>query len=130
MFKNYKKYKGERSFGCVFFVFFSILSFFPTLNGASINLNFLFAGLFFLLIGFLMPFLFVLPNKLWIMFGNLLGKITTPIIVSLIYVFVLIPTSFILKIFKKDLLDEIINKNKKSYWIERKESHTDFKRQF
>ena len=64
------------------------------------------------------------------MFGNALGNITSPIIITIIYILVVVPTSLILRLFKKDILDENIDKDKKTYWIERKNKYTDFKRQF
>jgi|TARA_B100000795_G_scaffold172025_1_gene129726 hypothetical protein len=130
MLNNSFKFKAERSFGIVFFIFFSLISFYPLINREFINVYFFSIGVIFLLVGFLAPILFVLPNKLWIMFGNALGNITSPIIITIIYFLVVVPTSLILRLFKKDILDENIDKEKKTYWIERKNKYTNFKRQF
>ncbi len=40
----------------------------------------------------------------WMRLGLLLGRITTPIILTLVYAFAVLPTSIILRLFGKDLL--------------------------
>jgi len=123
-------YKNERVFSYLFTLFFLILGLFPLLHGNSVKLVFFFVAIIFLLVGLVLPRLFTLPNKLWIKLGQLLGIITTPIVLSIIYLISVIPISFILKLFGKDVIDEKINPEKKSYWIKRKEPPTDFDKQF
>ena len=58
----------------------------------------------------------------------LLGRVVSPIIMSLVFFGVVTPTGLIMKIFKKDLL-KLKRKDQKSYWIERK-SKSEMKNQF
>tara|TARA_Y100000590_G_scaffold111823_1_gene127519 strand:- start:1335 stop:1721 length:387 start_codon:yes stop_codon:yes gene_type:complete len=128
MFK--KKFKDERSFSYVFSIFFLLLGIFPLFNNNYINLNFLFIAFIFLAMGLFTPFLLILPNKLWIRFGLLIGTITTPIVLSLMYIIGIIPVAFLLKLFGKDIINEKIIRESKSYWIKRKDSKTNFDQQF
>ena len=128
MFK--KKFKDERSFSYVFSIFFLLLGIFPLFNNNYINLNFLFIAFIFLAMGLFTPFLLILPNKLWIRFGLLIGTITTPIVLSLMYIIGIIPIAFILKLFGKDVINEKIIRESKSYWIKRKDAKTNFDQQF
>ena len=69
-------------------------------------------------------------NNLWIKFGELLGKIISPIIMSLLYFFVVTPIGFIMTILlKKDLLSTKFNKES-SYWIKRAKNIGSMKKQF
>ena len=65
---------------------------------------------------------------IWFKFGMLLGKFVSPIIMALVFFFVVTPTGLIMKILKKDLR-RLKKKDKKSYWIERK-SKSEMKNQF
>jgi len=125
-----KKYKSERDFGIIFFIFFSMISLFPLLFEKNINLVFLCIGILFIFIGLTLPIVFYFPNKLWIRFGNFLGLITTPIILLLIYLITIVPISFIFKIIKFDNLKRIIDKDSKSYWIKREITNTDLNNQY
>jgi len=77
-----------------------------------------------------------MPNSLnsiniwWMKFGELLGLIFSPIILALIFYLVILPTSILMKIFKKDILELKFNTSKKSYWISKKENIGPMKNQF
>jgi hypothetical protein len=68
-------------------------------------------------------------NKLWFRFGLLLGKIVSPLIMGIIFFFVVTPTAFIMRIIGKDLLNLKFN-NKKTYWIEKTGPKSKMKNQF
>ena len=124
------KFKDERIFSYVFSVFFIILSIFPLLNNGNFNQNFMAIAIIFLFLGIFMPSSLVLPNKLWIKFGLLIGILTTPIVLSLMYIIGIMPIAFLLKLFGKDIINEKVIPNSRSYWIKRKNSETDFNQQF
>ena len=93
-------------------------------------------SLFILFISALFLVLGVLDSKvlkplqiLWIKFGFLLNKLITPIIMFVIYFFVLFPISILLKICGKDILN-LNKKNKKTFWIEKEEIKSDMRNQF
>ena len=68
--------------------------------------------------------------ELWLKFAMLLGSIITPIGISVIYFIVLVPMGIIMRLLGKDLLKQKLDKNAKSYWIERSEPIGSMKNQF
>ena len=107
---------SNKSFGIVFAVFFIIISFYYFLNN-----NLLFSFLFiilsisFLVLGLNKSKILTPLNIVWTKFGLLLGKFISPIIIAVIYFFVIFPTKLFLILLKKDNL-MISNKSRKSYW--------------
>ena len=63
------------------------------------------------------------------MFGLFLGKIISPMVMGIIFFFVVTPIGIIMKILKKDLLNLKFNQ-KKSYWIDKNEPKSKMKDQF
>ena len=61
--------------------------------------------------------------------GLFLGKITSPLVMGIIFFFVVTPTSIIMKILRKDLLNLEFN-NDKTYWIKKIEPKSKMKNQF
>jgi len=60
----------------------------------------------------------------------LLGSIIAPIVMALVYFLTVLPIGLIMRLLGKDLLRQEIDKNAKSYWIERRESMGSMKNQF
>ena len=129
--KKYSKITigSNRSFGIVFFIFFFLISLYPTLNNENINLYFLSISIVFLILGLLNSKLLNPLNKLWFKFGILLGNLISPIIMGLVYFFVITPIAMLLKIFNKDVLNLKQNK-KNTYWIDKIKSESTMKDQF
>ena len=129
--KKYSKITigSNRSFGIVFFIIFFLISLYPTLNNENINLYFLSISIVFLILGLLNSKLLNPLNKLWFKFGILLGNLISPIIMGLVYFFVITPIAILLKIFNKDVLNLKQNK-KNTYWIHKIKSESTMKDQF
>lgn len=90
-------------------------------------------GAIIILAGLTAPFLLKPFQKVWMIFGILMGWLMTRIILFLIFFFVFVPISILAKIFKKKLLDLDIQPKLSSYWILRQETKTskeDLERQF
>jgi len=124
-----KKMPSNKSFGITFFLFFLVISLYPLINNHKINVVFLVMGILFLILGLLKSNLLNPLNKAWMKFGFVLSKIINPIILFLIYYLIVVPTGLLLKILKKDILELNINKQKKSYWINKK-NFSDMRNQF
>ena len=123
------KISSNRSFGIVFFVVFLIIALYPLINDGNIRLWSLFISLAFLVLG-LVNSKFLSPlNKIWFKFGLFLGKIISPIVMGLIFFFVVTPIGILMRILKKDLLNLKMN-NDKSYWIEKSEPKSKMRNQF
>ena len=124
------KKPSEKSFGVIFSIVFLIVSLYPLINSESLRIWALFVSTIFFLLAFVAPKVLVLPNKLWFKFGLLLGSIVAPIVMAFVYFVTVLPTGLIMRILGKDLLKQKIDKNAKSYWIERKEPMGSMKNQF
>ena len=123
------KISSNRSFGIVFFVVFLIIALYPLINDGNIRLWSLFVSLAFLVLGLLNSKFLSPLNKIWFKFGLFLGKIISPMVMGLIFFFVVTPIGILMRILKKDLLNLKMNNNK-SYWIEKSEPKSKMKNQF
>ena len=125
-----KSQSSNRSFGLLFFVVFLIIGLWPIKNGENLNIYFLTASVIFLILGLINSKLLSPLNKLWIKFGEILGIIIAPLVMALVYFFILTPVSLIVRTFGKDLLGLKFLKEKETYWIKRKKNLGSMKKQF
>lgn len=110
--------KANFQFGILWTVVFALLAGWQFTKTHELNLWLVFGSLATIVTTFFArPILN--PLRLhWIKLGQFLGLITTPIIMMVLYFFVLTPISLALKIFGVELLALAIDKDKKSYWQE------------
>ena len=123
------KIGSNRSFGIVFFIVFLLISIYPLINQGELRIWSLLISLLFLILGIINSKVLSLLNKVWFKFGIFLGKIISPIIMGIIFFFVVTPIAFLMRILKKDLLNLKYNKNR-SYWIEKTDPKSTMKNQF
>ena len=121
---------SPKSFGIVFSIVFLIVALYPLINSDGFRIWALVVSIIFFLLAFLAPKILVLPNKLWFKFGLLIGSIVAPIIMAFVYFVTVLPTGLIMRLLGKDLLKQKLDKNAKSYWIERSEPIGSMKNQF
>ena len=121
---------SEKSFGVVFSIVFLIVALYPLANSEDLRIWALIVSAIFLLLAFVAPNVLSLPNKLWYKFGILLGSIIAPIVMALVYFLTVLPTGLVLRLLGKDLLRQKLDKNAKSYWIDRTEPVGSMKNQF
>ena len=123
------KISSNRSFGLVFFVVFLLISIYPLLHGQNLRFWLLIVAIIFLALGLLNSKILTPLNKIWFKFGLLLGSIVSPIIMSIIFFFVVTPISFVMKILGKDILN-LKQNNNNTYWIEKSGPKSKMKNQF
>ena len=123
------KISSNRSFGIVFFIVFLAIALYPLIYSDNLRIWSLIISLVFLVLGIMNSGILTPFNILWMRFGIFLGKIVSPIIMGLIFFFVVTPTGLIMRIFKKDLINLKFNKDK-SYWIEKNDPKSKMKNQF
>tara|TARA_Y200000002_G_scaffold83221_1_gene65971 strand:+ start:793 stop:1173 length:381 start_codon:yes stop_codon:yes gene_type:complete len=121
---------SNRSFGLLFFIVFLIIGLWPLKNGANLNIVFLGISAIFLILGLINSKILTPLNKFWIKLGEILGMIIAPVVMILIYFFILTPVSLIVRIFGKDLLGLKFLKESESYWIKRKKKLGSMRKQF
>lgn len=120
---------SNKSFGIVFFIFFFIISIYPLFKNENIIIWSLIFSLIFLFLGLLNSRILTPLNILWFKFGILIGKLVSPIVMGIIFYGIVTPTSIIMKLFGKNLLD-LKKSNKKSYWIEKSKVKSKMRNQF
>ena len=123
------KISSNRSFGIVFFIVFLLIGFYSYINDGSLFIWSLIVSLIFLILGLLNSKILTPLNKIWFKFGLFLGKIISPLIMGVIFFFVVTPIGLIMRVFKKDLLNLKFNNNA-SYWIENNGPKSKMKNQF
>lgn len=123
------KISSNKSFGLVFSLIFLLITLWPILNNAEIRIWSFVISIIFLILGLLNSKLLSPLNKIWFKFGLFLGKIVSPLVMVMIFFFVVTPIAILMKIFRKDLLNLKYSK-KSSYWIEKNEIKSKMKNQF
>ena len=124
------KKSSNKSFGILFFVVFLGLGLWPLTNDNNPNIYLIIISIIFLILGLLNSKLLSPLNLFWIKFGELLGKIIAPIVMAVIYFFILTPISLIVRLFGKDLLSLKFSKQIKTYWMKRKKDLGSMNKQF
>ena len=119
----------NKNFGIIFFIVFLLISIYPLINDEHIRIWSLFISIIFLVLGLLNSRLLNPLNNIWFKFGLLLGKIISPIIMGIIFFFVVTPIAILMKLLNKDLLNLKFNKNK-TYWIEKSGPKSKMNNQF
>ena len=123
------KNSSNRSFGLVFFIVFLIISIYPLSKAEELKHWSLVVSFVFLFLGLLNSKLLNPLNKIWFKFGIIIGKIVSPFVMGVVFFLVVTPTSILLRLLGKDLLN--LKKNKsKSYWIEKTGPKSKMKNQF
>ena len=120
---------SNRSFGIVFCIFFLVVALYPLIHDGSIRFWSLFISIIFLILGLLKSKFLNPLNKIWFKFGIFIGKIISPIIMGLVFFFVVTPTGLIMRALGKDLL-KLNYDNNKSYWINKTGPKSRMKNQF
>ena len=121
---------SEKSFGIVFAVVFLLISLYPLVDNKDVRLWSLIIALILFLLAYVAPKVLSVPNKLWFNLGMALGAVVTPVVMALVYFSTVVPIALIIRLVGKDLLRQKLDKNTKSYWIERNEPMGSMKDQF
>ena len=88
-------------------------------SAACLVVNDLIVAAAFLAAALFRPALLAPLNRLWSRFGLLLGRVTNPIIMGLVFFLLITPMALILRLRGNDPLRLRLALHAKSYWIER-----------
>ena len=124
--KNLEK-KNNIIFGILFGSFFFLIGVYAPAPLDKIKIFFIILSFLVLIITIFKPNYFSFLNKQWIKLGTTLGKLFSPIILFIIYFFIITPIGILLRILNKDTMGL---KKKKSYWIYRKDKLQTMNKQF
>tara|TARA_Y100000768_G_C23905071_1_gene647117 strand:- start:778 stop:1146 length:369 start_codon:yes stop_codon:yes gene_type:complete len=120
-----KKYPvSNRSFGFTFAAFFLIIFLVFYFFFHEIKYFLLLFSITFLILGYINSNLLYPLNYSWMVFGLLISRITNPILIFVLYLFIFIPIGVLKNIFKRKTV------NSSSYWVSAKDKRYDFNDQF
>ncbi len=122
------KRKDNITFGILFFILFLIIGLYPLKSGGTTRIWSLVLSSAFLIITIVRPNLLTFLNRLWIQFGILLAKIISPLVMSLVFFFVVTPIGILVRMLKKDVMG--LKRGAPSYWINREDKAQSMKKQF
>ena len=112
---------NTKSFGYLFGTILILFGFYPLINNEPLNYFIITVGIILGILGFRNSKILLPLKKIWIKFGELLGRFISPIILFLIYFVIIYLTKIFLKIFKKDILGLNYNSRVNTYWIDKKD---------
>jgi len=110
---------SDRAFGITFSVVFFIIGLLPLLNDKGPFWWWLVIAFIFLVIAYTSSVKLRLLNKLWFQFGLILHRIANPVVMGIIFFFVLTPTGLVLRLLGKRPLRLQRSDEVESYWIPR-----------
>ena len=87
----------------------------PSLFGHEPRIWTIYIGILTIISSILFPNILKLPYKIWIKIGLILGWINSKIVLGIVFFFILIPISIIMKFFKYDPLNKKQFSNKLTY---------------
>ncbi len=130
--KEIAKYpiKKCKNFGYTFSVLFLLVFFYCYINNKILNLTLIYVPLILTLITFFQPKFLKVFSIIWDKFGQILGKIFSPLILFFVYFITVIPINLVIRTLSVDLLKKKVRKKNSTYWIKRKKYKINFKNQF
>ena len=126
--KNIKT-SSNKSFGIVFFIVFLIISLYPLVNQENIRIWSLIIAFIFLILALLNSKILTPMNKIWTKFGLFLGNFISPIVMGIIFFFVVTPIGLLMRLFGKDVLN-LKNNKSSTYWIKKADQKSSMEKQF
>jgi Saxitoxin biosynthesis operon protein SxtJ len=121
------KMGSERGFGIVFAVVFAVIGVWPAISlgwrprfdPALLRWWSLAISAGFLALGLLYPPVLRPLNRLWFLFGMVLSRVMTPIVMGLLFILTVVPTAIVMRLRGHDLMRLKLDREAKSYWIMR-----------
>ena len=95
---------SDRSFGLVFAVVFAVIALWSTPGGGEVRWWAVTMAALFAFVAVARPGLLAPLNRLWFRFGLLLGRVTTPLVLGLIFFLVVTPTALLMRLTGRDVL--------------------------
>jgi hypothetical protein len=110
---------SDRAFGWVFAAVFLIIAGWPLLSGEPPRWWAAAIAAAFAALAQLRPALLATPNRWWMKFGLLLGRIVAPIALGVLYYGALTPIGALMRLTGKDPMRQKLEREAPSYWTRR-----------
>lgn len=123
-----KSYRAEREFGIIVGAMLVLIGSWWLYhhNWLTVAAGLVVVGALLVVLGFLLPRVLVIPNRIWMSLATALSMVTTPIVLGIIFYGVFLPIGFIKRLTGWDPLRRRAPKLD-SYWIGYGEKHRDTK---
>jgi len=108
-----------RKFGLVVGSVLMLIGVFPVVKGGDLNAYLMIIAAILVVLAILAPAILSPVYKIWVKIGNVLGRINSFLLLSIIFFFILTPIGLISRIFKGNSMRFYKKKNMSSYWIKR-----------
>ena len=126
---NEIKISSNKSFGIVFAIVFFLIALWPIIKSDDIRIWSLIVSIIFLILGIMNSSILTPLNKIWFRFGIFLGNFRAPVVMGIIFFFVVTPIGLIMRLLGRDLI-KLKKNNENSYWIEKKDTESSMRKQF
>ena len=126
---NEIKISSNKSFGIVFAIVFFLIGLWPIIESNDIRIWSLILSVIFLILGLMNSSILTPLNKIWFRFGIFLGNFIAPVVMGIIFFFVVTPIGLIMRLLGRDLI-KLKKNNLNSYWIEKKDTESSMRKQF
>jgi hypothetical protein len=110
---------SDKGFGQVFAGFFAIMAALSWWRGHIAWHYTLPIAVVFLVIAYTYPRILSPLNRAWLKLGLLMFKVVNPIVMGLLFFVTITPIGVVMRMTGKDFLRLRLDKNAKSYWIDR-----------
>jgi hypothetical protein len=122
---------SNQKFGWLFAVIFGLgFAYFHHKNSSGLAIVSLVAAVIFSLVTIFIPTALAPLNRAWFGLSLFLGKVVSPIVLSIIFFVLIVPVAFITRLFGRDALS-LKKRQVSSYWVDKEPIEPDsFKNQF
>ncbi len=117
---NNSRGSTDRLFGFLFSAFWGVVAMAPIRRGGSIRAWAVVLATAFLVTSLIRPTLLRPLNQWWQRLGQLLQKLTNPIVMAVLYFSTIVPFALIMRLLNRDVLRLRWDPHQTSYWIPRK----------
>jgi hypothetical protein len=116
---QHTKVSSNRTFGYVLSAALLLIAIRPLAFGGAPHWRSLIVSAVVLAVTLAVPALLTLPNRLWARIGILLNRVTSPVVLAILFYVVVTPMGLLMRAFGKDPLRLRHNALGDSYWIRR-----------
>ena len=114
--------KTLREFGLTIGAILVILGGVALWRGRGAYVYLITAGILSIVLGAAMPRALKPPQKIWMALGVVLGFFVSRVILGTLFYLVITPINMVIRLLRKDILDQRIDKKAVSYWKNRDEA--------
>ena len=105
-----------RSFGLAFAAFLTLVALWPLWHGNAMRVWAFVPAAALGGLGLFLPSVLIVPDRLWRSLGKLLGRITGPVVLGMLFYGVVTPAALCFRLAGKRLLDLRFDAAAQSYW--------------